>query len=321
MQAIYNTIQKVKGAKISFFIIGETGVGKEGIARYIHESGPRRDKPFIAINCGRFSSELLQSELFGHESGAFTSAIRQRRGAFEIANGGTLLLDEVLEMSLDAQKMLLRVLDTATLTRLGGNASLTVNVHIIASTNKNILKALEEKAFREDLYYRLKGMMFRLPPLRQHPEDIAPLVEMFISEFSTEYGKSVKGVTPSALTLLEQVPWPGNIRQLRNTVQTAVALAKTNRLEPEDFLDIYPELVQIPISVWETRLLETRNTSTHEFSKTEFLNIKNMNRNQILRAVAQKRIEQYPSLREAAKSLNIDTRTLQRHAQWKETDE
>ena len=341
MQAIYNTIQQVKGAKISFFIIGETGVGKEGVARYIHESGPRRDKPFIAINCGRFSSELLQSELFGHETGAFTSAIRRRRGAFEIANGGTLLLDEVLEMSLDAQKMLLRVLDIATLTRLGGNESLTVDVHIIASTNKNILKALEEKEFREDLYYRLKGMMFQIPPLRQRSEDIAPLVEMFISEFSTEYGKSVKGVTPRALTLLEQESWPGNIRQLRNTIQMAVLLATTNKLEPKDFPEINPEFVQIPISVWETLPLETRRTITDELSNqtSEFryspsvpkmaknmengdlLNIKNMNQNHILREVAQKRIEQYPSLREAAQSLNIDTRTLQRHAQWKEPGE
>lgn len=321
MQAIYNTIQKVRGAKISCFIIGETGVGKEGIARYIHESGPRRDKPFIAINCGRFSSELLQSELFGHEAGAFTSAIRQRRGALEVANGGILLLDEVLEMSLDAQKMLLRVLDTATLTRLGGNESLSVDVHILASTNKNILKALEEKQFREDLYYRLKGMMFQIPPLRQRSEDIAPLVEMFISEFSTEYGKSVKGVTPRALTLLEQESWPGNIRQLRNAVQMAVALATTHRLEPKDFPEINPEFVQIPMSVWETLPLEIRNTITHERSKTEFLNIKNMNQNQILREVAQKRIEQYPSLREAAKSLNIDIRTLQRYAQERESEE
>ena len=344
MQAIYNTIQRIKGAKISLFITGETGVGKEAVARYIHENGPRRDQTFIAINCGRFSSELLHSELFGHEAGAFTSAIRQRRGAFEISNGGTLFLDEVLEMSLDAQKMLLRVLDTTTFTRLGGNEALTVDVHIIASTNKNILKALEKKEFREDLYYRLKGMMFRLPPLRERPEDIAPLVEEFISEFSAEYGKSVERVTPKVLTLLEQAAWPGNIRQLRSTVQTAVALATTHRLEPKDFPEIYPEFVQTLISIWqtlpaeiqnaiwETLHLETQHTIRHKLSKQtaglekniengEFLNIENMNQNQILRAIAQKRIQQYASLREAAESLSIDTRTLQRHAQWKEPEE
>ena len=137
---------------LHLFITGETGVGKEGITRYIHESSPRRDQPFIAINCGRFSPELLQSELFGHEAGAFTSAIRQRRGAFEVADGGVLFLDEIPDMSLDAQKMLLRVLDTATFTRLGGNETLTVNVHIVAATNKDIMKAVEKKEFREDLY-------------------------------------------------------------------------------------------------------------------------------------------------------------------------
>ena len=351
MQAIYNTIQQVGRSNIPFFITGETGVGKEGVARYIHESGSRRGQPFIAINCGRFSAELLQSELFGHEAGAFTSAIRQRRGAFEVANGGVLFLDEAPEMSLDAQKMLLRVLDTATFTRLGGNEVLTVDIHIVAATNRDIMKAVAEKEFREDLYYRLKGMMLHLPPLRERPEDIAPLVEAFISEFSAEYGKSVTGITPEALTRLEQAAWPGNIRQLRSTIQTAVALATTARLEPKDFPGIYPELAQALTSIWQalpsetqeaiwkTLPLETQHTIMHELSKEtvvpwrnlrasnipktieegESLNIENMNQNQILRAVAQKRIEQYSSLREAAASLNIDIRTLQKHAQWKES--
>ena len=150
MQAIYKTIQQIGKLNIPYFITGDTGVGKESIARYIHKSGPRRDQPFIAINCGRCSAELLQSELFGHEAGAFTSAIRQRRGAFEIANGGVLFLDEVSEMSLDTQKMLLRVLDTETFTRLSGNEVLTVDAHIIAATNKDIVKAVAERELRED---------------------------------------------------------------------------------------------------------------------------------------------------------------------------
>ena len=258
MQTIYKTIQQVVNSNIPFFITGETGVGKEGVARYIHESSPRRDKPFIAINCGRFSAELLQSELFGHEAGSFTSAIRQRQGAFEIANGGVLFLDEVPEMSLDAQKMLLRVLDTATFTRLGGNEVLTVDVHIIAATNRDIEKAVAEKEFREDLYYRLKGMMFHLPPLRERPEDISPLIGAFISEFSAEYGKHITGITSEALTRLEQAAWPGNIRQLRSTIQAAVALATTAELEIKDFPDIYPELAQALISIWQALPLETR---------------------------------------------------------------
>ena len=352
MQAIYKITQEIVKSNIPFFITGETGVGKEGIARYIHESGPRRDQPFIAINCGRYSAELLQSELFGHEAGAFTSAIRQRRGAFEIANGGVLFLDEVPEMSLDAQKMLLRVLDTAIFTRLGGNEALTVDVHIVAATNKDIVKAVAEKEFRADLYYRLKGMMFHLPPLRERPEDISPLVEAFITEFSTQYGKNVIGITPEALARLEQAAWPGNIRQLRSTVQTAVALTTNDRLESKDFPDIYPEFVQPLISIWqtlppeiqnaiwETLHPETQHSIIHELSAQspvpwhswsgphtpriggtmEFLNIENMNQNQILRAVAQKRIQQHQSLREAAESLDIDIRTLRRHAQWEQRE-
>ena len=352
MQTIYKTTQEIVKSNIPFFITGETGVGKEGIAKYIHETSPRRDKPFIAINCGRFSAELLQSELFGHEAGAFTSAIRQRQGAFEMANGGILFLDEVPEMSLDAQKMLLRVLDTATFTRLGGNEQLTVDVHIIAATNRDIEKAVTEKEFREDLYYRLKGMMFHIPPLRERPEDIAPLVAAFIHEFSAEYRKNITGITPEALIRLEQAAWPGNIRQLRSSIQAAVALATTDRLEPKDFPDIYPEFIETLIAIWQTLPTETQNaiwetlhpeiqhTMMHEISmqsstswrglqisqmfgmsgKAEFLNIRDMNQNQILSAVARKRVEQYASLREAAESLDIDIRTLQRYARLEESD-
>ena len=353
MQAIYNTIRQIGKSNIPFFITGETGVGKEGVARYIHESGSQRDQPFIAINCGGFSAELLQSELFGHEAGAFTSAIRQRRGAFKVANSGIIFLDEVSEMSLDAQKMLLYVLDTATFTRLGGNEVLTANVHIIAATNRDIMKAVAEKEFREDLYYRLGGMMFHVPPLRERPEDIASLVEAFITEFSSEYGKSVTGITREALTLLEEAAWYGNIRQLRSTIQTAVALATTDKLESKDFPGIYPKLDEALISIWQTLPsktqdviwealpLKTRQTIMHELSKQtagvwrnlqtsnmpktpeqgESLNIENMNLNQILCAVAQKRIEQCTSLREAAESLSIDIRTLQRYKKWKESDD
>ena len=351
MQSIYNTIRQVGRSNIPFFITGETGVGKESIARYIYESGSRRDQPFIVINCGRFSAKLLQSELFGHEVGAFTNAIRQRRGAFEMADGGVLFLDEVTEMSLDTQKMLLRVLDTPTFTRLGGDEALTVDVHIVAATNKDIVKTVVEKEFREDLYYRLEGMMLHIPPLRERPEDIKPLVEAFITEFNTEYGKSVIGTTPEALTHLEQAVWPGNITQLRSIVQTAVALATTNKLESKDFLGIYLQLAESLISIWrtlpsgtqnaiwETLPLETQHIIkyklTNQASETwlnphvsdtskiieeaELLSIKSMNLKQILHAVAQKRIQQNPSLREAAESLSIDIRTLQRYAQWKES--
>ncbi len=348
MQVIYGKIKQVVKSNIPFLITGETGVGKEGIAKYIHENSPRRDKPFVAINCGRYSAELLQSELFGHEAGAFTSAIRQRHGAFERADGGILFLDEVPEMSLDAQKMLLRVLDTTTFTRLGGNETLTVDVHILTATNKDIEQEVEEKKFREDLYYRLKGMMLHLPPLRQRTEDIFPLADTFMQEFNSEYGKEVKGISQAALNRLEQAAWPGNIRQLRSAIQIAIALATSDTLEPKDFPDIYPEYLHTLLSVWSTlptqtqRAIwdalhpETQHIIMQEFStqvpqpwfsirngyaevpiiETEALDIVNMNQNQILRAVAQIRIQKCTSLRAAAESLGIDIRTLQRHAQW-----
>ena len=349
MQVIYKKIQKVVESNIPFLITGETGVGKEGIAQYIYQNSPRSDKPLIAINCGRYSAELLQSELFGHEEGAFTSAIRQRRGAFEQANRGILFLDEVPEMSLDAQKMLLRVLDTTTFTRLGGNQALTVDVHIITATNRDIEKVVEEKEFREDLYYRLKGMTLHLSPLRERIEDIPPLVDAFIDEFSTKYGKNIQGITSEALARLEQAAWPGNIRQLRSSIQTAIALATSDSLELKDFPNIYPEFLQTLISIWgtlppqtqhaiwEALNPETQHIIMHELaSKTpqpwyrirnsngmkvevaEPINIQDMNQNEILHKVAQMRIDKHRSLREAAESLGIDIRTLQRHAQWSE---
>ncbi len=360
MQEIYRTIQQVAASDLPFFIMGETGVGKEGIARYIHKNGPRRDKPFVAINCGRFTFELLQSELFGHEEGAFTGANHRRQGAFETADGGVLFLDEVIEMPLEAQKMLLRVLDTRIFTRLGGNKNLTTDIRIIAATNRNIGETVLKAGFRPDLFYRLMGMRLEVPPLRDRPEDIAPLVASFIREFSPKRGKRVTGITPEALARLEKAAWPGNIRQLRSTVRTAIALATTDKLEIKDFpynfftapglekpLSVpdlkenpstFPEFIQILIFIWKTLPAETQQTIIHELSthlpefwrnfqtshiattdeNPELLNIKDMDQHEILRAVAQRRIEAYASLNKAARSLGIDIRTLQKHAHWEE---
>ena len=360
MQEIYRTVQQVADSDLPFFIMGETGVGKEGIARYIHKNGPRRDKPFVAINCGRFTSELLQSELFGHEEGAFTGANHPRQGVFERADGGVLFLDEIIEMPLEAQKMLLRVLDMRTFTRLGGNENLTTDIQIIAATNRNIGETVLKAEFRPDLFYRLMGMMLDVPPLRERPEDIAPLVTAFIRNFSPEPGKGVTGITPEALTRLEKAAWPGNIRQLRTTVLTAISLATTDTLEVKDFpynfftapgletplaapnmkgnTSTFPEFVQILISIWKALPTETQHTiirelSTHlpEFWRNfqtsniattdangELLNIKDMDQHEILREVAQRRIEAYASLNKAARSLGIDIRTLQKHAHWEE---
>ena len=194
MEDMYRTIRQLVGSDLSFFITGETGVGKEGIARYIHENGPRRDKPFVALNCGRFTAELLQSELFGHEEGAFTGASHRRQGAFERANGGVLFLDEIAEMPLEAQKMLLRLLDAKTFTRLGGNETLTADFHIIAATNRNIAEAVLKAEFRPDLYYRLMGVMLDIPPLRERPEDIAPVAEALLANSVMNMGKMLGGL-------------------------------------------------------------------------------------------------------------------------------
>ena len=343
MQDIYRTIRQLVGSDLPFFITGETGVGKEGIARYIHENGPRRDKPFVAINCGRFTAELLQSELFGHEKGAFTGANYQRRGAFERTKGGILFLDEIAEMSLEAQTMLLRVLDAKTFTRLGGNENLTADFHIIAATNKNIGETVLKGEFRPDLYYRLMDVMLDIPALRERPEDIAPLVEAFIGEFGPEYGKDVRGITPAALTRLEQAAWPGNIRQLKVAAQTAVALTMTHTLEVKDFpynfftlpasaksdgeltekkdipdtqdsiSTLISQLRALPVEA-QCQIIQTVSERLPSFLKKETLSIENMNLPEILCQIAQTRIEKYPTLVKAAASLGIDTRTLKVYA-------
>lgn len=343
MQTIYDIIRQVVMSDIPVIIIGETGVGKEGIARYIHDIGSKRDKPFVAINCGRFSTDMLQSELFGHERGAFTGAESQRRGAFETANEGVLFLDEVTEMCLDAQKMFLRFLDTGAFTRLGGNEVLTTDVQLIASTNKSIGMAVAQKEFREDLYYRLDGVVLRVPPLRDRPEDIEPLVRFFITELAPKHDKNVTGITPAALTHLEQTAWPGNIRQLRNTIHAAIALAKTDHLELEDFPDnllIAPDLekpdlpfdtkqgtsysMSVPDLISELKALpeETQHEIVHKIlkhlpnlQKREIFWTADMSLQQILHQIAQARIEKYPNITKAAASLGIDWRTLKKYAE------
>ena len=358
MQEIYHTVQRFAESDIPSIIMGETGVGKEGVAQYIHKSGPRRDKPFVAINCGRFSTELLQSELFGHEEGAFTGASRQRKGAFEKVNGGILFLDELAEMPLTAQAMLLRVVDTKAFTRLGGNEEVKVDFQLVAATNRDIGRAVLNEEFRPDLYYRLAGVVLHVPPLRERREDIVPLVNAFIKEFSPKRGNDTPSITQAALTWLEQATWPGNIRQLRSTVRTATALAATDTLDIEHFpynffplpgleesisapptkgdISAYPEFVQTLLSICRKFPAEIQQTLISELSihipsfnhsvqdsnigttdeSPELLNIKDMDQNQILCAVAQKRIAAHDSLGRAAHSLGIDTRTLKRYAQW-----
>ena len=231
MRQIYQQVQQVAPTNATVLLTGETGVGKEIIAQAIHHTSARYRNPFKVVNCSAFPENgLLQSELFGHEKGAFTGATAQRIGMFEQANGGTLFLDEIGEMPFEVQSMFLRVLEVQTFTRLGGNQNIETDVRIIAATNKNLAAAVENRAFRQDLYYRLSGFHIHIPPLRERREDISPLVAAFLSELSMAHGKHVTGITAAAFQYLTDAVWPGNIRQLKNTINRAIITTQTDEL-------------------------------------------------------------------------------------------
>ena len=235
MQQIYQQVQQVALTKAIVLITGETGVGKEVIAQGIHRTSSRKHQPFKTVNCGAFPDNgLLQSELFGHERGAFTGATAQRTGMFEQADGGTLFLDEIGDMFFEVQAMFLRVLEVQAFTRLGGNETITADVRIIAATNQDLAVAVTSGQFRRDLYYRLNGFPIHIPPLRERREDIAPLVDAFISQLSAEHGKHVTRIAPEALQYLKDAAWPGNIRQLKNAINRAIITTRMAELGVED---------------------------------------------------------------------------------------
>ena len=235
MKAVLRRVRQVAATNATVLITGETGVGKDVIAQAIHERSPRKNRPFKAVNCGVFHGDLLQSELFGHEKGAFTDAATLRRGVFEQAHSGTLFLDEVGEMSLETQVKFLRVLETREFTRLGGDTSIVVDIRLIAATNIELSASVQRKTFRQDLYYRLNLFRIHIPPLRERRADIPLFVHAFIAELSAEHGKPVTGITPEALAYLEQADWPGNVRQLKNAVESAIIVATSAELELRDF--------------------------------------------------------------------------------------
>lgn len=218
MQTVYKEIGRVAGKPVSVLILGETGTGKELVARALWQHGERKDKAFVAINCAAIPSNLLESELFGHERGAFTSADARRIGRFEQADGGTLFLDEIGDLSLETQAKLLRVLQERVITRVGGRETIPVDVRVIAATHRDLPGLVAADKFREDLWYRLNVVVLQLPPLREHREDIATLVSHFISRHGSELG-GVASVQPAAIKFLAAQPWPGNVRQLENVVK------------------------------------------------------------------------------------------------------
>jgi two-component system response regulator HydG len=226
MQSIYGTIEAAAPSNASMLIVGESGTGKELVARAIHDKSNRHKGPFIAINCAAFPREILENELFGHEKGAFTGAINEKAGCFELADGGTLFLDEVAEMEPDIQVKFLRALEQRSFRRLGGKKEVHVDIRVVAATNKNIQRAIDEGKLRDDLYHRLAVIPLVLPPLRERRGDVRILAEAFLRRFAEENGKPLKGFAPETLEFVNSYRWPGNVRELKNAVERAVILAR-----------------------------------------------------------------------------------------------
>jgi DNA-binding NtrC family response regulator len=231
MRHIYNMIEAVAPSTATVLIIGESGTGKELVARAMHNKSARKRGPFVALNCGAFPREILENELFGHEKGAFTGAINEKQGCFELAHGGTLFLDEVAEMEPDIQVKFLRALEQRAFRRLGGKKEIEVDIRVVAATNKNIDDALREGKLREDLYHRLAVIPLQLPPLRDRSGDVRLLAEEFLGRFAKEQGKDIRGFSEGALAYLETYRWPGNVRELKNAVERAVILATGDQIE------------------------------------------------------------------------------------------
>ncbi|MEK7710207.1 MAG: sigma-54 dependent transcriptional regulator, partial [candidate division NC10 bacterium] len=226
MVRIYERIAQLAETTATVLITGESGTGKELIARALHRQGPRRERAFVAVNLAAIPEPLLESELFGHEKGAFTGAYQKKPGKFEVAHGGTLFLDEVGTLRVDLQAKLLRVLQEREIERIGGTRTIKVDVRIIAATNVNLKQAVKDRAFREDLYYRLNVVPLAVPPLRERREDIPALVTHFIAKYNREFGKAVRGISPGVLPVLLEYDWPGNVRELENIIERSVALVR-----------------------------------------------------------------------------------------------
>ena len=253
MAKVFDTIRRVAGSDISILIVGESGTGKELVARAIHQQSHRKEGPFIAINCGAIPETLLESELFGHEKGAFTGAHMQRAGRIESAEGGTLFLDEIGEISPALQVKLLRVLQERSIERVGGRVEIPVDTRVLAATNSNLQLAMKEGRFREDLYYRLNTVTIPVPPLRDRGADIAMLAKVLLHRFGEEAKKKIAGFSREALLSLEQYHWPGNVRELENRVRRAVTLSDNLRIAPADLDLEEPKDVQAGPTLKEAR--------------------------------------------------------------------
>jgi len=292
---VIEVVKSVAAKNVNILLTGETGTGKEIIANTIHYNSPRSTKPFIKINCASFNENLLESELFGHEKGAFTGAITQRIGRFEMANGGSLFLDEIGDLPLSTQIKLLRVLQEKEFERVGGNTTIKVDVRIIAAANQDLNKLIAEGRFRKDLYYRLNIVHIEIPPLRERKNDIPHMVNSFIQRFNKEKEYSVKGITKEAMQILLNYHWPGNVRELENAVESAMAMVGKDTIEAK----------HLPGFLF---FSQAQNTEFYQLSSN--LTLEEMER-EIIRFTLKKT---GGNKTEAAKVLDIGLRTMQRKA-------
>jgi DNA-binding NtrC family response regulator len=271
MQKLFRTIAQISATSSTVLISGESGTGKELVARAIHRMSPRREKPFVAVNPAAMSDSLVESELFGHEKGAFTGAYQRKPGRFELAQGGTLFLDEIASLRPEMQAKLLRVLQERELERVGGTRTIRLDVRIVAASNVDLRQAVEKEAFRADLYYRLNVVPITVPPLRERRSDVPLLIEHFVQRYTAELGKRITGVSPEALTALQEYPWPGNVRELQNVIERAVALAESGTIGLNDL----PTDVLLPdhrLRVKQAENLPLR-TATDEFERQIVLRV------------------------------------------------
>jgi two-component system, NtrC family, response regulator HydG len=279
-------VEQVADSSATILIQGESGTGKELVARTIHERSARRNGPFVAVNCAALPETLLESELFGYEKGAFTGAAGRKEGRFELANGGTLFLDEVADLSLVTQPKILRMLQEGEFERLGGTRTIQVDVRIVAATNRDLSEMVKDKRFREDLYYRLNVITVRVPPLREHPEDIRLLAQHYLRVYSAKNGRKLEAFSNEAIARLESYAWPGNVRELENLVERSVLLARKDRIDAEDLpeevmgvkrppRDAILELIGTPLADIEERLLDEtlRITGGNKTQAAELLGI------------------------------------------------
>lgn len=288
MQVVFKLIEDIAATDATALILGESGTGKELVARAIHQVSPRRDKPFVVINCAAYPSTLLESELFGHEKGAFTGAVRLRPGRFELADGGTVFLDEIGEVPPSAQIKLLRILQTQQFERVGGEKLLSVDVRILAATNKDLLKEVKDGNFREDLYYRLNVIPIQLPSLKDRGNDISLLAHHFLKKFAAAHDKPVQAFEPEAMRLLLEYEWPGNVRELENSIEHAVVLSRDDHIRANE----------LPSSMLKTVALQDRASKVPKLVEHE---------KQLLESVL---VECSWNKKEAAKRLGISRSTL-----------